>query len=410
MASPTEARPGLTIWQLSPTGQNRIEAVFAPFWVLPLAVVLLSWIVALVLPEWEIGHPLDFAWLFDGGPSSARSFLSTIATAMISVTGLVFSITMVVLQLASSQFTPRVLGGFLRNRVSQLTLGVFTASFVYSLTVMRSVREQGTEFVPHLSVTLAFALVIASVVLFIGFIRHITESIQVSEVISVIGDRSASLLDRYFPSERPDAPDVAFEGVSRTVGAAGHGVVAEIDLAWLRRIAEREGGAIEVLARHGDHRAPGQTLARLHGIGDGTAAEEVARAFHLATTRQSRVDPGCGIRELVDIACRALSPGVNDPTTAVECLDELHRVLRPAVARHNPSSVFRDDAGAVRVVWQPHTVAGLVELAFDEIVHYGADAPQVRARLRSALEDLASVAIQPQLGVIEALRRRLEHA
>lgn len=398
---------GLSIYDLSPTPKNRIAALFSPFWVLPLTVVIASWMVALVLPQWEAEHALDVAWLFDGGPASARSLLSTIATAMISVTGLVFSITMVVLQLASSQFTPRVLGGFLRNRISQLTLGVFTASFVYALTVLRSVREKGNEFVPHFSVTLAFALVMASVVLFIAFIRHITQSIQVGEVIASIGDRTAPLVDRYFPPAPPDAPELPLQGVSGMIGSDTHGIVVEIDFVELRRLAVAAGAVIEVRCTHGDHRAPGQPIARVYG---GTVdPHAVARCVHLATARQSRVDPGAGIRQLVDIACRALSPGVNDPTTAVECLDELHRILRPIVGRHNPSRTFLDEAGAVRVVWQPHTVASLVDLAFAEIIHYGASAPQVRSRARGALDDVASAASEPALSVIDQMRERLDH-
>ena len=157
---------------------------------LPLAIVTTSLIAGLWLPTVDELLAEHVTYLFSGGPDGARAMLATIASAMISVTGLVFSLTMIVLQLASSQFTPRVLGNFLQNRITQVTLGVFIASFVFALTVLRSVRGVsygGDAFVPQLSVSLSFVLVLVSMALFIAFIHQITTSIQVAKVISGIG-------------------------------------------------------------------------------------------------------------------------------------------------------------------------------------------------------------------------------
>lgn len=169
--------------------------LWSPFWAVPVACVVAALVLGVVLPIAEEGFDAELPYVFQGGPSGARGLLGNIATGMISMTGLVFSITMVILQLASSQFSPRVLGNFLGSRITQATFGVFTATFVYALTVTRYVRGDYGEtsaFVPQVSVTLAFLLVVACVGCFLAFIHHITTSIQVSKVISGIGDRTSS--------------------------------------------------------------------------------------------------------------------------------------------------------------------------------------------------------------------------
>ena len=176
----TRARGGTPSVEASSWWHN----VWRPFWAVPAACAVSAVALGLALPLLDEGLQTELPYVFQGGPSGARNLLGTIATGMISMTGLVFSITMVVLQLASSQFTPRVLGSFLESRITQATLGVFTASFVFALTVTRSVRgdygETGT-FVPQVSVTAAFVLVLASVGCFLAFIHHITSSGSMQE-------------------------------------------------------------------------------------------------------------------------------------------------------------------------------------------------------------------------------------
>ncbi|GAB2492331.1 DUF2254 domain-containing protein [Luteococcus sediminum] len=393
---------GLTAKELSPPPRSWWIRLWQPFWALPLAVVVVSFAAALALPALDRQLGASLPYVFAGGPDGARTMLSSIAGAMISVTGLVFSITMVVLQLASSQFTPRVLGAFLRNRVSQFTLGVFTASFVYSLTVLRSVRgTDSDEFVPQVSVTVAFLLVVASVALFLAFIHHITTSIQVSRVISRVGDATSRVIDRLYQ------PDVATDGPLPELGVPSgvvrcgprHGRVATASYMRLMDLATDHDGVIEVLVRHGDQRTEGQALARLYGL-DSDIADDVEDVIFLETERTIEFDPGYGFQQLVDIAIRALSPGTNDPTTAVEGLDEIQRLLRPLVQRPNPPSAFRDEEGIIRVVWRPQRIEDLIELAFTEIVHYGKDAPQVRGRLVEILTDLLEVARPPYHDVL----------
>ncbi|MFZ2259871.1 MAG: DUF2254 family protein, partial [Luteococcus japonicus] len=222
------------------------------FWALPAMVTLISFAVGLGLPRLDALFPTQWRFIFPGGPDGARSVLSTIAGAMISVTGLVFSITMVVLQLASSQFTPRVLKEFLSDRAAQYTLGIFIGSFVYALTVLREVRggfDGQTAFVPPMSVSLAYVLVLASMGQFLVFIHRVTSMIQVSEVVSRLGDRTTALVEKIFTEADSEVRrgDWRVSGDPQEVGLDGrHGHVVEVDEQALVSLAHEHDLRIEL--------------------------------------------------------------------------------------------------------------------------------------------------------------------
>ena len=386
---------------------SRWDRLWRPFWVLPSAIIVLATVAGVFLPEVDRGLDDHLPYFFPGGPSGARDMLGNIAGAMISVTGLVFSITMVVVQLASSQYSPRVLGDFLSSRVTQVTLGIFAASFTYALTVLRSVQGESGEggaFVPQVSVTIGFLLVLASVGMFLAFIHHITNSIQVSSIVSHLGDATADVVDRYLPD--PDTPGARL-GLSRwdpgpgmtaqTLEAVEHGAVVEVDHRRLVSWADEREVVVEILLQVGDfvpEGAPAVKVWRQAGAEEVDASDlEALRG--LVVVEQDRFfhqDPGFGLRKLVDIAERALSPGINDPTTAVQVLDELHRILRMVVVRAElPALVTRD--GAVRLVHRPQRVKQLIDLALAEPLHYGKDTLQVPRRIVPMIEDLLTVAL-----------------
>lgn len=385
--------------------EGRWKRLWKPFWAVPAACVLASLAVGIVLPQVEASwRTTSLQYVFQGGPDGARGLLGTIATAMISVTGLVFSITMVVLQLASSQFTPRVLGGFLQNRVVQATLGIFISTFVFALTVTRYVRgaNDTEQFVPQISVTVAFLMVLACMALFLAFIHHITLSIQVSHVISQIGSRTVRLADRMYTapagadapafgptwSPAPGTPHVSLE-------APRHGVITHVDYGGLVRLARERDVVVTIDRPVGQFLVEGQHLLRIWGGPAEDQGREGNRRFYrhigLGSQREMRQDVAFGIRQLVDIADRALSPGVNDPTTAVQCLDELHRILRLLLQRASPSPYIADGDGRVRVVHHPQAIPDLLQLAVLEIARSGKDTLQVPERLRALLEDLLEV-------------------
>lgn len=386
---------------------SRWDRLWRPFWVLPTVIIVLATVAGVLMPEVDRGLEDELPYFFPGGASGARDMLGNIAGAMISVTGLVFSITMVVIQLASSQYSPRVLGDFLSSRVTQVTLGIFAASFTYALTVLRSVQGEsgeGGSFVPQVSVTLGFLLVLASVGMFLAFIHHITNSIQVSSIVSHLGDATVDVVDRYLP--HPDTPGSRL-GLSswepgpnltaQTLEAVEHGAVVEVDHRRLVSWAAERDVVVEILLQVGDfvpEGAPAVRVWRRAGAEEmdeddlsalrGMVAVEKDRFFHQ--------DPSFGLRKLVDIAERALSPGINDPTTAVQVLDELHRILRVVVVRAElPALVTRE--GTVRLVHRPQRVVQLIDLALAEPLHYGQDTLQVPRRLVSMLEDLLTVAL-----------------
>lgn len=402
------------------------DRLWRPFWAVPLAIVVTAVVAGYAVPVLDRSLGGHLPYVFPGGPSAARNMLGTVAGAMISVTGLVFSITMVVVQLASSQYSPRLLSDFLGNRVAQATLGVFAASFTYSLTVLRSVRGEngeGAAFVPQLGVTLAFLLVLLSMGMFIAFIHHITKAIQVSTILSDLGDATVGVVDRYLPEPGvPGArlgaqhwqPDPSVQG--QQVRAHEHGAVVEVDYRELVSWAVEHDAVVEVVPRVGDfvpERAPTLRVWRRHDAPplDERAVEHLNRQVRLGTERWFTQDPAYGIRKLVDVAERALSPAINDPTTSVQALDELHRILRLTVVRADLPAIVRQD-GEERLVHRPQRVEELIDLALAEPLHYGADSVQVPPRVVSMLEDLVDVALpehRPRLeGWLTVARRAAE--
>ncbi|MEO5651686.1 MAG: DUF2254 domain-containing protein [Marmoricola sp.] len=391
-----------------------VSRLFGPFWVVPSLWCLGAVAAGLLLPELEQAQPSWFPLLFQGGATGARSLLSTIAGAMISVTGLVFSITIVALQLASSQFSPRVLRTFLDDRIPQNALGVFAASFLYALTVLRSVIE-GTsarsETVPQLAITMAYVLVLGSVAMFLWFIHHITLSISVGSVITEIGLETRAMLGRRTGDESAapgEARPLQPYGEQSVAVAVSSGVLDVIDVATLCRVARQHDVRIEVLHRLGTFVPEGAPLAMVHG---GAATEDwdtlVSRGLELASERSMRQDVSYGLRQLVDVAERALSPGINDPTTAVQVIDQLHDLLRRLGAGRDLDGLEADADGVVRLVTRPWGFGDLLDLAVDEIAHWGADGIQVPRRLEAMFDELAVGVQLPFRGIVVAKRQQL---
>ncbi len=307
------------------------ESVRTGLWAVPAMCVLLALGLAqaLVAVDRRLQRGGSRAWTFGAGPDGAREVLSAITTSMITFTGLVFSITIVVLQLTSSQFSPRVLRTFLRDRVTQLALGVFVATFVYAVMVLRTVRGTSDEaFVPALATTVGLALLLASVAMFVAYIHHVATTIQVSSIIDRIGRDTRAAIDRRHPAGGDRPPATA--GSRSTVGARAvlpaprAGVLVRLDEPALVQLAAEADVVLRVRLRLGEHVPEGGPLLEVTGDAQRLDAETVLRAVRLARNRTLEQDVAFGFRQLVDIADRALSPGINDPTTAVQVLDELH--------------------------------------------------------------------------------------
>lgn len=355
-------------------------------------------------------------WLWTGGPEGARMLLGTVAGALITVASTVFSITIVALTLASNTFGPRLLRNFMRDRGNQVVLGAFTSTFVYCLLVLRSVRGgEDAPFVPHVSITVALALVLVNVGVLIFFIHHVAMSIQADQVIAVasrdldraIGEFLASAGEASGPngSDRPAARDedqgeldVQGPGLPLTVGRSGYLQAIDED----RLLAALTGRqAVARLAfRPGQFIVEGAELARIWLPAPGDELDErcagaLRETFLIEDRRTPMQDLEFSINQLVEIAARALSPGINDPFTAATCIDWLGEGLCKLAARPLPDARRRDESGALRIVGCPFTFEGLIDAALDPMRQNAARMPYVLIRLMDGLLTLASRARTP---------------
>ncbi len=393
----------ITVW---------FEILRSRLWLVPALFAIGAGIAAIVTVTIDrtLGPEATGPFVFGGGPESARSLLSTIAAAMLSFTGLVFTVTMLVLQLASSQLSPRVTRTFLRDRNNQVVLGIFVATFVYALLVLREVRsEVDAAFVPSIAVWWAFVLLLASIVAFIYYIDHMAHAMRASTVIASVAGETRAAIERCYPDPAGSEPEVALavSAVSATVlGPDDPGVLQAIDLPGLTRCAADAGGVIEVLVRVGDAIPGGAPVARHRG-GDPVADDAIRGALTFGQERTMDQDPAFGFRQLVDIAARALSPGINDPTTAAQVIDQLHDLLRRLAGRHIPGPQRTDTFGGLCVIVACRTWADHLALACDEIRTYGADSIQVNAGLRRMLDDLDGVVPEDRRAAVRQQRARL---
>ncbi len=395
------------------------ERARTSLWLVPAASVVLAVVIAKTLPTIEaivLGH--GAAWyLFPGQADSARELLSTIASSMMTFTGLVFSITILVLQLASSQFSPRVLRTFLEDRSTRVAMGTFIGTFAYAMALLPEVRNEGAEGgerVPALSVFIAFVLVLVSVAVFIRYIHAMAQSIRAVHVVHRVARDAAASIERLYPEEaalEPEAPyDLPTVAPTQIVRNGTHaGVLAAVDEDGLFEIAMRTSSVIALVPRLGDFVVRGAPLFRIWAS---ARVDDEALLEHLALEeeRTPHQDPAFAFRQLVDVAERALSPGVNDPTTAVQALDRIHDLLTALANRRFPAESRVDEAGRLRLVLPRPGWDALVRLAFDEIRQYGKGSIQVLRRIRSALLDLRAICPPARRPVLDLELREIEIA
>lgn len=389
------------------------EAVRSRLWPLPTIGVALAVVVGVLLPRLDglVDGGLNgtvTGFLFGGGPGAARTLLDAIASSLVTVTSLTFSLTIVTLQLASSQFSPRLLRTFTSDRFVHGTLALFLATFAYALTVLRSVRtaDDGQDaFVPRISVTVAFVLTLASVIGLVLFLAHLATKIRVETMLRDVHTDASATLARVLP-ERGHGdvavlPDPPAETVPLPAARSGFlgGVDGEAVLA-----AAVEAGAVVVVDRHPGSSVVGGTPVGVawpcSGVPFDAATREalatrVAGAITIGFERTAAQDVAFGLRQLTDVAAKALSPGVNDPTTAVHALSHSSALLCELVRRDLGHRVLRDDENRIRVVLHRPDLADLVELAVAQPRRYGAADPDVLGRLLALLRELAWTAELP---------------
>jgi len=340
-----------------------------------------------------------------GGPDVAIAILSTVAASMVSLAALVLTITMVVVQLAMGQFSPRIVQTFLQDKPSQIAIGLFVATFAHAMLALREVdTEQGT--VPGLAIVVAFFLVVASIMVLVLYVHHIGQSLRVASLLELVGGKTRTLLDKVYP----DHGATTEEHAEPTYMAPKSGVVNHIGHDTLVGLAERADCRLELIPALGEFVPAGAPLFRV--VGDPIDLDEkaVTTAVVLGLERTLDQDVAYGFRMLVDIAERSLadSPFV-DPTTAVQAIDRLHDCLRQMARRPFPDGIHQDGDGTARLVVRSMTWDAYVDLAFEEIRLAGAGSPQVTRRLQAALDDLRSVAPPDRRAVLDR-HAKLLHA
>jgi uncharacterized membrane protein len=363
--------------------RKAVLALGSNYWFIPAVMSLFAGAMAFAAVAYDrtngSGVLVEMGWSATVHPSGAREMLTVIAGSMIAVASTVFSITIAAVVYATGQYGPRLLNNFLADRGNKIALGTFIATFVYALLVLRTVREPDESgdaigFVPELALLIAIGLAGVSVVVLIFFLHHAPSNIRINHVIAGIGRRILEEVDSLYPAMLGDtAPGAAADfdpqrPPTRVVSAGCTGYIQVIDAETLLSAAEKAAAVIHLRVQPGDFVHAASRVADIHGGSDATGLDEsVQSAFAVGDERTTAQDMRFLFDELVEIALRALSPGVNDPFTARTSLDWIAAGLARIGTRAEPRRYRTDAAGALRMVADPVTFDSLVEATFGAI-------------------------------------------
>ncbi len=378
------------------------------FWFLPFVLVAAHVGVAIGVTSTDlaINKPWMDQWpnLFGAGADGARGMLSTIAGSMMTVVGVTLSMTLVTLALASSQYSSRILRNFIRDRVTQFVLGLFAGTYCYCLIVLRTIRG-GDEggFVPGLAVLFGVILAIFGISVLIYFIHHIATSIQASNIIASVADETMSVIDRLYPEDAVSltSVDVRAEDEApagwRAINSEQDGYIERIDFRRMQELAEIHNAAVRIESGIGDFVVRGAPLLTVppEVAANEELADSLVAAIEVGRHRTIDQDAGFGIRQLVDIALRALSPGINDTTTAVMCIDYLTAIMARLAVRAVVDSQGLPE-GPERVInARSQNFSGMLAGAFDQIREAGRGNFAVLDRLLDAVGSIGAVPVSP---------------
>ena len=328
-------------------------------------------------------------------PETARGLLGALAGGMITFTGFVFSILLLAVQFGSSQFSPRMLRRFLRDRTTKVALGMFMATFIYSLLVLGSIGTSANpNFVPVESVTIAVILLLLSMFMFLRLISKTTQGLRVASVLSDLGNDAAKVIDNVYPDPALDPASVPqIDPVSAGAEASvvvpyqgAPGVLQSVDVRGIVNMADSRDVVIELVPAVGTFLVDGEPLFRAYG-GD-VAENRLAGSIATGDERTMRQDPAFAFRLLADISSKALSPGVNDPGTATQALDQIEYLLRQLAQRRLTPGVARGETGAIRFHYPTPSWEDYLSLALAETRQFGEGSVQVARRLNALLRDL----------------------
>lgn len=384
-------------------GRNLAYAIRGGFLVRPFVIALVLGAAGMILSSAEEQWPAISAIvpqvLFPShsDPTVAQAILTAVATSIMTVVSIVFAILLMTLTLASTQFSPRILVSFVRDHVTQWTLGIFLGTFSYCLAALPAVRSAPHVFVPVTTVAGAMVLAPVCVGWLIYFINHISMSISVNHIVDRIRKDTEEVIDELMPEPRRDmlfraALRAARVPLPQAICSRESGYIRYVDIARLIALARDFRVTLRIERRVGHFIPEGVPLLRVSSL-DRVAGDRAARllaAIDLGPTRTLQQDLEFGVVQIVDIALRALSPAVNDPTTAISCVDQLSAILIRWVGRMPPPDDYFDPPNTLRLTVPWIGFDGMLDLAFEQIRHYALSDAAVSLRLMRALGDVAS--------------------
>jgi uncharacterized membrane protein len=386
-------------------------------WLIPMIYAAASFLAGITLPRLEQAY---FPYNSGISVASAQAFLSAVASGMITLTGIVFTVGLVMVQFSAIAYSPRLVLLLARDPRLFHSLGVFIATFTYSVSVLLHVDRNGSEVVPLVSGLAVAGLLLLSMLLFSALMKGLSD-LQITYVLHVIGDTGRKVIRETFQRLDEKAEHQSkHEQETCNISELGPVVqtlryfaaprtIAKFDIDDLVRQAQQAGAVIVMACGVGDTLVENTLLLQVHGAKTALPESNLARAIHFGFERTSEQDPKYPIRLLVDIAIKALSPAINDPTTAVQAIDQIEDLLRRLGGHDLEAGYARDAVGDLRLIFPMPTWEDYLVLAFDEIRHYGAGSVQVMRRLRSALVGLAdSMRGDTRIGAVQRYLKQLD--
>jgi uncharacterized membrane protein len=362
-------------------------------WVIPLSYALVATAAGMILPRIEM--PVFHGLTATVSVSAAMAIYSSIASGMLALSGIVFSLAFVMIQFSATAYSPRLVLWISRDPFMWHAVGVFTATFLYAIAALAWVDRNGSGRVPLISSLVVIALLLASVTMFVGLIQRIT-MLQINRMLDFTGDQGRKVIEAVYP--RSDAPvaslcSTEFQGLAITqtmLHRTRPEVIQALNIDALVGLAREADAIIEMIAAVGDTVVDSTPLLRVFGAHQNIDERKLATAIEMGDERTFEQDPKYAIRLLVDIAIKALSPAINDPTTAVQALDQIEDLLLRLGSRRLEVGEFRDSGGQLRLVVPFPTWEDFLRLALDEIRFYGAQSVQVMRRMTALVRDLNS--------------------
>ena len=366
-------------------------------WTYPMIYVSAAFVLGQTLPRFELAYVTQNLGI---SISSAQACLSAATSGMMALTGVVFALAFIMVQFSAIAYSPRLVRRFVGDHTLYHSIGVFSFTFIFAFFTLAWVDRNGSGKVPPYSTLLVVILLLVSMLLFVRLIQRVID-LQIAPVLRSVGDQGREVIEaclRPFGSKQGAEPELKrieesqLGALCRTVTYTGYPrAVTRLEIDALVREAQTSGGVIAMACGVGDTLVDGSIVMRVHGVTSGFSEENAVRAVHLDVERTFEQDPKYSIRILVDIAIRALSPAINDPTTAVQAIDQIEDLLRRLIRKDLDSAHIRDSQGDLRLILLLPSWEDYLALAFDEIRQFGANSIQVVRRLRAALSGLADM-------------------